>query len=167
MDWIIKWWLHRLELQQLLIRLTNMLLLPKLTCDSDRQLSHGTGPSRTCIIVGVKNGVDNKNTGNPQNHVQHHEDLMADPGLSSRHMTPTRGLHSYSVPDCKSKGPVSPIASLSDNQDATSARHVGRAQPPVDCHSVPFAPFFPRPNSTEGFCLDCAVSETNSVTRRW
>lgn len=68
-----------------------MLLLPKLTCDSDRQLSDRTGPSRTCII-GVKNGVYNKNTGNSQNHVQHHEDLMAYPGLSSRHMTLTKGL---------------------------------------------------------------------------
>lgn len=123
-------------------RLPNMLLLPRLTCDSDRQLCHRTGPSRTCIIVGVKNGVDNKKTGNPQNHIQHHEDLVAYPGLSSRHTTLTRGRHSYSVPGCKSKVPVSPIASLSDNQDATSVRHIGQAQPPVDCHSVPLAPFF-------------------------
>lgn len=46
-----------------------MALLLILTCDSDQQLSDRAGPSKTCIVVGVKNGVDNKNAGNSQSHI--------------------------------------------------------------------------------------------------
>lgn len=136
MEMLLKWQLNWVDLPIRLLFNKGMLLLLNLTCDSEQKLPYRTGPSRTCIIVGVKNGVDNKNTGDSQNHVQHCQDLMAYPILSSRHMALTKVLQSYSVPDCKAKVPVSAIACLWYNQYAIPARHVGPAQPPVELLSV-------------------------------
>lgn len=60
-------------------------MLKILTHDSDKHLPHRPGPARARVVVRVKNGVDNKNTWNSQSHIQHHQGLLAHPGLSGRH----------------------------------------------------------------------------------
>lgn len=65
-----------------------------------------------------------------------------------------RGGYNPSVLGCKSTVPLSPIASLLDNQDATCARHIGQ----LDL----LLTVVPRPNSTLGFSFDCAASENRS-----
>lgn len=71
-----------------------------LTRDSDQHLPHRTGPSRTGVIVRVKNGVDNEDTGNSQSHIQHRQGLLAYPGLRGRHAGFSRRVSVPGSPRC-------------------------------------------------------------------
>lgn len=67
-------------------------MLKILTHDSDKHLPRRPGPARARVVVRVKNGVDNKNTWNSQSHIQHHQGLLAYPGLGGRHTALAEGF---------------------------------------------------------------------------
>lgn len=73
-------------------KLKRSFMLKILTHDSDKHLPHRPGPARARVVVRVKNSVDNKNTWNSQSHIQHHQGLLAYPGLGGRHTALAEGF---------------------------------------------------------------------------
>lgn len=129
-----------------------------LTRHSDQHLPGGAGPSRTGLVVRVKDGVDYEDAGNPESHIQNRQGLLAEPHLGGRHggfgacrngtgsgVQWRRGSPSLpsSLPELRSRQrvPAAAPGRLSGDRGPAAIRHV-RAAPPPRCRRRRFLLFF-------------------------